>query len=185
MPSFPIDDDVVELVQAKANPAPFESFSNALRRILISASPDPAAMQPSIGTVVLVADPDRDLSRGDSERAEPPIAANSSVRASGPQRSRARKADLKELVRKGLLKEGQELVFVDFRGQHHPDQRAKIAGGDLLFEGQRGSMSSLASRLLKKMGYVADSVRGPDHWATPQGQKVRTLWERLPQSRRA
>ena len=171
MRSFPVEDDVVELVWAKAKPAPFEqlTFSEALRRILAQPSTRPTfAAPPPTPQARLAADSGRAL--------------NDSVIpqriSSDAGRGRAPKADLRELVRLGVLKEGQELFLVDFRGQRHANGRATIASGDLRTQdGQMHSMSALASELLKEQGYIAESVRGPDHWVTANGQKVRELWE--------
>jgi hypothetical protein len=93
-------------------------------------------------------------------------------------RARAPKADLRRLVEWGLLCEGQELVFLDFKGHARKEHRAIISGNELKYGGMLFSMSGLASILLKEMGYIAESVRGPDHWATAEGQKVRAIWER-------
>lgn len=160
MRSFPIDEDVVELVSQLAKPAPFEqlSFSDALRRILQASVNGSAPPRQA---------PDR-----------PSELVKSAPVAGASARGRAPKADLRELVRMGLLSDGQELFLVDFRGQRHPRGRAKVEGSDLVYsDGKRYSMSGLASNLLKEQGYVADSVRGPDHWVTQDGLKIRQLWE--------
>ena len=172
MRTFPVEDDVVELVWAKAKPAPFEqlTFSEALRRILAQAAVRPVAAPASADPqlVRLAADSGRTLLG--SQATQRPQQAT--------RRGRAPKADLRELVRVGLLKDGQELFLVDFRGQRHPDGRAVIVSGDLRTQdGRLHSMSALAGELLKEQGYVAESVRGPDHWVTASGQKVRELWE--------
>jgi len=150
MRQFEVDDEVIKVVWEKASPAPFESlsFNDALRRVLGMSRP--LATRP---------------------------AANSTEPSFAQVRTRAPKADLKEMVSSGLLKEGQELIFVDYKGHLQTKHRAKVAGGHLLHNKVRYSMSALASLLLKQIGYTAESVRGPDHWATEDGQRIRTLWE--------
>lgn len=184
MRTFPVEDDLVEMVWAKAKPAPFEqlSFSDALRRVLRYDSPQaPSASSGPPSELKIAADSRRAF----TSQAKPQIDANELLAemaakpsARSSKRGRAPKADLRELVRLGSLKGGQELTFVDFRGDTHPNGKAKVAGDDLLFaDGRRYSMSALAGTLLKQLGYVGDSVRGPEHWRTSDGRKVRELWE--------
>jgi hypothetical protein len=160
MRSFPVDDDLVAMIWEKARPQPFEhlSFSDALRRVLsTSAAPLPQAQAaPEIDADALLA-----------ELAAMPT----------PARSRAPKADLRELVRLGILNEGQELIFFDYKGHPQPKHKAKVVGADLSYKGARHSMSALSSLLLKQDGYIAEAVRGPDHWGTVEGKRVRELWE--------
>jgi hypothetical protein len=160
MRTFEVEDDLVALVWARANPQPFEhlSFSDALRRVL----GHPAA--PSVPNLRAVKSAEELLQELDSLPDRKP-------------RKRAPKTDLRLLVRLGKLQEGQELVLVDYRRQSHREFKAAISGGDLLYKGRLYSMSALAEQLLKKAGYESDSVRGPEHWATASGSLVSEIWQ--------
>jgi len=87
------------------------------------------------------------------------------------------KASLVELVNAGFLKEGQILHLRDYQRREIPDSEAKVHHAGLLRDGQQNSMSDLAKKLLKKQGYVSNSVRGPAHWFTSDGISVKKLWE--------
>ena len=171
MRTFPVDDDLVALLWEQARPLPFEqlSFSEALRRVLRGKAMDvPTQAQPLPGAKSRVQTADEPLAELDalpSGESEP--------------RSRAPKADLRELVRLGILKEGEELIFVDYKGHPQPKHKATVAGADLAYQRVRHSMSALSSLLLKQEGYIAESVRGPDHWAIANGESIRELWENV------
>jgi hypothetical protein len=162
MRDFPVDEDLVALIWERAKPQPFEqlSFNDALRRVLGAHLHSPLlkfkAGSAAIDTDALL----RELEASPTK---------------GP-RQRARKADLRKLIRLGRLHEGQELFFIDYRGQRRNDCKANISGGDLSYKGKLYSMSALAGQLLKKEGYVGDAVRGPEHWATSDGTSVSDLW---------
>jgi len=178
MRTFPVDDDVVALVWETAKPAPFEqlSFSDALRRVLARPS-DTAARLPLIGER-------RHIEAVGPQSAESMLAELEALPVVQPiRRSRAPKTDLGELVRVGLIKEGEELTFVDYKGHPQPLLKATVAGSDLMFGKVRYSMSALASLLLKKEGYIAESVRGPDHWSNKDGKRIRTLWDQALEQR--
>jgi hypothetical protein len=169
MRSFPVDDDLVAILWEQAKPTPFEqlSFSEALRRVLTGkATQERAQAQP-------LPKAKNRLPMGNELLAE----LDALPSAGGEPRGRAPKADLRELVRLGILKEGQELIFVDYKGHPQPKHKATVAGADLAYQRVRYSMSALSSLLLKKEGYIAESVRGPDHWATVEGKRIRELWE--------
>ena len=170
MRTFPVGDDVVALVWELAKPAPFEqlSFSEALRRVLSSKMQEQARATPQDMHKTKPAVPDADELLAELD-ALPPSATGA--------RGRAPKADLRELVRIGLLKEGQELIFFDYKGHPQPKHKAILSGANLVYQRVRYSMSSLSSLLLKQEGYIADSVRGPDHWGTAEGKRIRELWE--------
>ena len=166
MRSFPVDDDLVAMIWERATPQPFEhlSFSDALRRVL-SMPPAPLAHVQSVPKMV-------------SQALLAELAATPTH-----VRSRAPKADLRELVRLDILKEGQELIFFDYKGHPQPKYKAKVAGSDLIYKGARHSMSALSSFLLKQEGYIAEAVRGPEHWGTVDGKRVRELWESVLEQR--
>ncbi len=179
MRQFPVDEDVVTLVWQRANPKPFEqlSFSNALRRVLSSQSPQVGSSDHQEGSVSPSSADSQNALSADDLLAELDIADGSG------RRRRAPKADLGELVRMGLLRNGQELFFIDYRGNRRGQHKASVSGGNLLFKGQIHSMSALSRALLKKEGFSSDSVRGPEHWATSEGTRVVDLWEKVLASR--
>lgn len=177
MRTFPVDDDVVALVWEQAEPAPFEqlSFNEALRRVLTKAPQVLTAQEKQLPKtkihVPTAAELLSELEELSSDGSEP--------------RGRAPKADLRELIRLGLLKDGQELTFVDYKGNPQPKYKATVVGADLAYQRERFSMSALSSLLLKQKGYIAKSVRGPDHWATSDGKRIRELWENVLKQRKA
>lgn len=178
MPTFAVDEDLVAFVWEQAKPAPFEqlSFSEALRRVLKDKPQQHLSKQPLAESKINVAIPNAEELFAELEA----LPSNS-----GEQRGRAPKADLRELVKLGFLKEGQELIFVDYKGQMQPKYKAAISDGRLKVQKVRYSMSALSSILLKKEGYIAESVRGPDHWATADGKRIRQLWEDILKQRGA
>jgi hypothetical protein len=174
MATFPVDDDVVALVWRLAKPAPFEnlSFSEALRRILSRDS----------GTEPIAASPDADSHSGISLEAPEanhvsPLPAYSHA-SNAPASGRAQKTSIRSLVRLGLLKDGETVMFRDFRGTIYSDDKATVSGDWLTYsDGRHYSMSSLAGKLLQKHGYKGDSVRGPIHWVTSSHRSIWDLWE--------
>lgn len=94
-------------------------------------------------------------------------------------RKKARKADLAELVAKRHIKANERLYLVDFAGQRVGNESAHVDGGDLVYKGQRYSMSALADELLSKVGYTPGATRGPLHWATERGQTIMQLWSKV------
>jgi hypothetical protein len=190
MRTFAVEDDLVEMIWAKAKPEPFEqlSFSDALRRVLYNGSAQTQALPPAPSGAKLAADSGRSLPpRSKLELDADALLAELDAMpdTKNARKGRAPKADLRELVRLGYLNDGQELIFVDFRGDSHPKGKAKVSGGELLFlDGKRYSMSALAGALLKQQGYVAEAVRGPEHWRTSDGRKVREIWEQALATRR-
>lgn len=94
-------------------------------------------------------------------------------------RLKKRKVDIWELKSAGLLSEGQTLYLHDYKGKRLEGFTAEIGPTNkLLWSGRRYSMSALASLLLQKKGYAADSVRGPAHWYTERGESVLKLWQK-------
>jgi hypothetical protein len=174
MEQFPVDDDLVETVWKLANPKPFENltFSSALRRTLLrlagNSHGETLPSSPSGNAIELgMTGPLPEPSRGELER----LAAR--------PRHKAQKANLKELVRVGLLHDGEELSLVNYQGTRVQQSKATISGGHLQFKGQHYSMSDLARELLKQVGFQSDSVRGPAHWVNANGVSVKDLWQKL------
>lgn len=96
--------------------------------------------------------------------------------ASAP--SKAPKADLRLLISAGLLREGEPLYLIDYRGNRVNQYKAVVANGRLVFEGTQYSMSLLARDLLQKLGFQSAFVRGPAHWVNADGKSIKELWER-------
>jgi hypothetical protein len=93
------------------------------------------------------------------------------------RRSKAPKADLRVLVKRGLLRAGQTLFLIDYKGRRVPDIRADVVGGYLSFKGEQLTMSYLAQRELASVGFESGAVRGPAHWATEDGKTITELWQ--------
>lgn len=92
-------------------------------------------------------------------------------------RSKAPKADLQLLAQKGVLRNGQKLYLIDYQGNRVQKISASLSGADLIYNGQRYSMSNLAQQLLGQAGFKSNSVRGPAHWVTDDGKTVKDLWQ--------
>ncbi len=92
-------------------------------------------------------------------------------------RSKAPKADLQLLVQKGVLRNGQKLYLIDYQGNRVQKVSASVSGADVIYNGQRYSMSNLAQQLLGQAGFKSNSVRGPAHWVTDDGKTVKDLWQ--------
>jgi hypothetical protein len=88
------------------------------------------------------------------------------------------KADLNELVRAGLIREGQRLTLRDYQGRDVEGCESIVSHGSLLWNGKRYSMSDLARALLKQQGYKSDSVRGPMFWFNEDGVSIKDIWEK-------
>jgi len=93
-------------------------------------------------------------------------------------RTKKPKANLKILLKAGLLKEGQEVVLRDYQSRELEGCEAIVSQGSLVWNKQRFSMSELAKTLLKKQGYQSDSVRGPMFWFTRDGVSIKEIWAR-------
>lgn len=92
-------------------------------------------------------------------------------------KTKERKVSLVELVKAGLLQNGQKLFFQDYRGNHYPEYHVVLSNGALVWENQPYSMSNLAKILLKQNNYSSESVRGPLFWSTHEGKTVFNLWD--------
>lgn len=156
MPAIQIDDEVFGLLQKNAKPF-VDSPNSTLRRML------GLPMRAPVSNASQVPDElDQLLEQAMAER-----------------RTKAPKADLKALVRAGLLHDGERLYLVDYQGKRIAPHEAVISGAYLEFKGQHYTMSNLAQELLKKVGFKSDSVRGPSHWVTAKNVSVKDLWQQL------
>lgn len=163
MQSFPVEDDLVALVWERAKPRPFEqlTFNDALRRVL-----DVKEGKAPKGSTRSAASPPS----GDELLAELEALPTEGTR------QRAPKADLRELVKLGLLTEGQELFLMDYQGNRVANGKATVSGSGLKHKGKVYSMSPLATQLLQEAGFRSTSNSGARHWARADGTSVWNLW---------
>ena len=155
MPRIDIDDAVFKYLQSKAV-AFVETPNDTLRRLL--------GVDAAVKLVPEV----------------PPAARAKAMRKP--------KANLGGLSRAGLLANGQKLFLRDYQGRPVPNATAYVGGDGIFANHDRKrlySMSDLAQELLKKQGYQSDSVRGPSHWYTEDGQSITDLWEKYLRERDA
>src|SRR4030066_1525909 len=104
MQQFPVDNEVVEEVWKRANPKPFEnlSFNSALRRVLELPSDTNGNLVP------LSLPPGGNLSdKGQRDDLDQLLDEALAARP----RLKAPKADLRELIQAGLLRNGEELYL--------------------------------------------------------------------------
>jgi hypothetical protein len=156
MTKIDIDDEVFAYLQARAQPF-VDTPNTTLRRLLGVGSA-------SRGKEMTVGDPELDALLAESM-------------ALATKRSKAPKADLHELVERGVLRNGQKLYLIDYKGNRLKKLGALVSGSSLIFEGKRYSMSNLATELLQREGFTSKAVRGPTHWVTEEGKTIKQLWE--------
>lgn len=180
MQAFEVDDDLVELVWRLASPKPFQqlTFSDALRKVLASASERGVAAPAT----------PRDARRKEKTELSPDDLlaelaqmSPSELKTRHPEykverRVREPKVDIRVLMEKGYVTEGQRLYPVDYQGQRLGKHAATLREGKLEFQGQLFSPSGLAEMLLKEAGFRSDSVRGPMRWVTESGDTLAALW---------
>ncbi len=99
--------------------------------------------------------------------------------ATAAKRAKAPKADLQLLVQKGFLRSGQKLYLIDYQGNRVQKMSVTISGADVIYNGQRYSMSNLAQELLVQVGFKSNSVRGPAHWVTDDGKSIKDIWQQF------
>jgi len=161
MESIKIDNDVFAHLQKHARPF-VDTPNSTLRRLL------------GIGSTAAATRTEKSSPTVDAELEE--LLAESL--AAARNRSKAPKADLEVLIQSALLRNGQKLYLVDYQGNKVQKlSPAVISGGDVIFNNQRYSMSSLAQELLAKVGFKSNSVRGPAHWVTEDGKSIKELWQ--------
>lgn len=160
MESIEIDNDVFAYLQKNARP--FVDTPNSTLRRLLGIDSAATAVKPKKSSPAANAELEKLLDENFT-------AAHS--------RSKAPKADLKVLVQKGLLRNGQKLYLIDYQGNRVQKFSVVISGGDLIYNDQRYSMSNLAQELLAKVGFKSNSVRGPAHWVTDDGKSIKDFWQ--------
>lgn len=94
----------------------------------------------------------------------------------GPRR-RAPKTNLLELMRAGLISDGQRLHIRNYRGERIENAEARIRGDRLEWGGRLFTMSALTRELMQQNGFESDSYRGPQFWFTDRGESIKQLWE--------
>ena len=156
MQTIQIDDQVFDLLQRNAV-AFVDTPNSTLRRLLgIEPSSIENAPQPTLDTL-------------DELLAE----------SMAGHRVKAPKASLKLLVQEGLIKHGERLFLLDYKGNKVPLQEATVSGSGLSYKNRQYAMSDLAQELLKKVGFTSNSVRGPLHWSNSRGETVAALWQKV------
>lgn len=161
MKTIDIDDDVYEFLAKNARPFLDTDPNSVLRRLLGFSAGEPTRSQPS--EPIQAEHPSPDM-----------VDTINAVR-----RSKAPKANLRELLRLGKLRDGERLYLVDYHGHRVGQFSASISNGWLSYEGEHYTMSDLAQSLLKKVGFKSDSVRGPAHWANAQGVTIKDMWDEV------
>lgn len=157
MHTIQVDDDVFALLQENAKP--FIDTPNSALRKLLGLRVNGATTPSSEGSTEL---------HKFLEEAMP------------GRRTKAPKADLKLLIKAGLLRAGERLHLVDYQGNRVSQFEALVSPGAMLeFQGQHYTMSNLAQELLKKVGFKSDAVRGPAHWVNSKDVTVKDLWQQL------
>lgn len=159
MQTIEIDTDVFAFLQQNARPF-IDTPNSTLRRLL---GLDGATVQPQ-----------KKLPSGSEPELEALLAESLVIAAA---RGKAPKADLQLLAQNGLLRNGQKLYLIDYQGNRVHGISASLSDGDLVYNGQRYSMSNLAQQLLGQAGFKSNSVRGPAHWVTDDGKTVKDLWQ--------
>lgn len=159
MQTIEIDNDVFAYLQQNARP--FVDTPNSTLRRLLGLDGPMAQMQKKVPSA---SDTNLDALIAES------LAITSA-------RSKAPKADLRLLAQKGVLRNNQNLYLIDYQGKCVPGISASVSGADLIYNGERYSMSTLAQKLLSQAGFKSNSVRGPAHWITDDGKTVKDLWQ--------
>ena len=160
METIQIDNDVFAYLQKHARPF-IDTPNSTLRRLL---------------------EIDKNVFTAENQKITPPPVVNlddllaENMPLMSSQRKKAPKADLKVLVKKGALHNGQKLYLVDYQGNQVNGIAATITNNRLFYNNQSYSMSDLAEELLKTIGFVSNAVRGPAHWVTDGGKSIKDLW---------
>ena len=89
-----------------------------------------------------------------------------------------RKTDINELIRAGLLNDGQRVHFRDYGGNKLKNSDTNISPSGILYQGKTYAMSEIAKLLLNQAGYTTSSVRGPAHCFTENGISIKNLWDK-------
>ena len=164
METIKIDDEVFSFLQTHARP--FVDTPNTTLRRLLGLNLNAASQPPST----------READELDLDQL---LAESIELYQS---RKKAPKANLREMINRGLVREGETVYLVDYQGKRAGGFEAIISGGQLQFQNKAYSMSNLAKKLLLKLGYKSTEVRGPTHWVNQDGVSIWDLWQRIPPS---
>ncbi|MCX5649654.1 MAG: hypothetical protein NTX40_11270 [Planctomycetota bacterium] len=119
-------------------------------------------------------------------------ASTEGIRVEGEQAGRggkAKKVRLKELVDRGLIRDGESVfLYYQGRGRIGKEQAKVVAAENKLKygrDGQHYSVSDLAAQLLRKHGVITHKypVQGPLYWQTEMGKTLNELNEQIRQTR--
>jgi hypothetical protein len=157
MKTIEIDDQTYSYLQANAI-AFVETPGDVIKRLLVI--PVNADLSNNVKTNELVKQDNSDTSKNTNTKRKKP------------------KTNLPELIRAGLLKNGQRLFFQDYRGNRYHQYQVTLSSSSLIWKNNSYSMSDLAQELLNKHGYDNDFVRGPLFWITEEGKTVKELWDK-------
>lgn len=163
MITIEIDDQIYSFLRANAIPYVEKEPSDTLRRLL-GIPKEATTTKPLIKL---------DFSNLVSN----PATANTNL-SKVEARTKKRKTNIPELLRAGMLQDGQKLIFRDYGGHQYPEYDVVLSGSSLVWGKRAYSMSDLAQTLLKKHGYKNDFVRGPIFWVTKEGKTVAELWDK-------
>lgn len=93
------------------------------------------------------------------------------------QKKKRPKTNCKILIRGGYLSEGEKLFFQDYKENIHNDISAILHGTKLVYNDEEYSLSLLAAKCFKDIGYSDTAVRGPAHWVNNKGESIQSIWE--------
>lgn len=92
------------------------------------------------------------------------------------ERQKGPRTNLGDLIRIGLLKDGQILYMTNYKGEKFKGEEAVIKNGVLYYENIPSSFSKAAKEILIRYGFDSKSVRGPARWITEEGKSIMDLW---------
>ena len=167
MITIEIDQETYSFLQEKAIAFVETKPGDTVKRLL---GINVASTKPSVLNSTVIKSPDRSeklLSEDENSNQPNYIKVN----------KKQPKTNIPALIRAGLLKDGQSLIFQDYRGNQYPQYKVILSGNSLTWENQSYSMSDLAKTLLNKHGYNNEFVRGPIFWVNEAGKSVAKLWE--------
>lgn len=160
MVTIKIDSDVFAFLEKHAKP--FVDTPNSTLRRLLGIDRDITSVKP------------RSLTRTLEEELDG-LRAKSKVLTHN--RSKAPKTNLESLARAGLIRNGEKLYLIDYKGNRVQKVQAVVSGNHLIYNGRPYSMTGIAKGELAKLGFRSKDVRGPAHWVTVRGKSVKDLWQ--------
>ncbi len=177
MESIEIDDDVFAHLQKYARPF-VDTPNSTLRRLLDIDHEIDIANQKNLDAELEESTAQNSESSGTIPLSQWPFEELKAQKLVGNARSKAPKSDLALLIKENFLQNGQNLYLIDYQGNRVQKFSAIISENNLVYNGQRYSMSNLARELLLQLGFRSNSVRGPAHWVTDEGSSVKDIWQK-------